>query len=52
MAGQSCKESILIVDDNAITCEVVQRNLELEGYHIFTALSVEDATKTRFKTAN
>ncbi|MBT3178230.1 MAG: sigma-54-dependent Fis family transcriptional regulator [Desulfobacula sp.] len=49
MAGQSCKESILIVDDNAITCEVVQRNLELEGYHIFTALSVEDATKTRSK---
>ncbi|MBT3485658.1 MAG: sigma-54-dependent Fis family transcriptional regulator [Desulfobacula sp.] len=49
MAGQSCKESILIVDDNAITCEVVQRNLELEGYHIFTALSVEDATKTLSK---
>jgi len=34
---------ILIVDDNAITCEVIQRNLELSGFQIFSANSVETA---------
>ena len=43
MTGQSGKESILIVDDNAITCEVIQRNLDAEGYHVFTAVSVDNA---------
>ncbi len=37
------KEVILVVDDNVITCEVIQRNLEISGYHIFTAQSVNDA---------
>jgi two-component system response regulator HydG len=37
------KEVILVVDDNIITCEVIQRNLEISGYHIFTAQSVNDA---------
>lgn len=43
MPVQSKKEVILIVDDNAITCEVIHRNLEIEGYHVFTAQSVEKA---------
>jgi len=37
------KEVVLVVDDNVITCEVIQRNLEISGYHIFTAHSVNDA---------
>ncbi|HGY11642.1 MAG TPA: response regulator, partial [Desulfobacterales bacterium] len=37
------KEVVLVVDDNVITCEVIQRNLELSGYHILTAHSVNDA---------
>jgi two-component system, NtrC family, response regulator HydG len=39
------KEVILVVDDNVLTCEVIQRNLEISGYHIFTAHSVNDASK-------
>ena len=37
------KEVILVVDDNIITCEVIQRNLEIAGFHVFTAHSVNDA---------
>ncbi|MBT3388082.1 MAG: sigma-54-dependent Fis family transcriptional regulator [Desulfobacula sp.] len=40
---QCDKEVILVVDDNSITCEVIQRNLEMSGFHVFTAQSVNDA---------
>ncbi|MDM8555118.1 sigma-54 dependent transcriptional regulator [Desulfococcaceae bacterium HSG7] len=43
MPDQNDKEAILIVDDNIITCEVIQRNLEMAGFHIFTAHNVNDA---------
>ena len=43
MPDQHDKEVILIVDDNIITCEVIQRNLEMAGFIIFTAHSVNDA---------
>ncbi|MCP3873764.1 MAG: sigma-54-dependent Fis family transcriptional regulator [Desulfobacteraceae bacterium] len=36
---------VLIVDDNALTCEVIRRNLELTGYHIFSANNVETAVQ-------
>ncbi len=39
------KEVILIVDDNTITCEVIRRNLEIAGYHVFAAVSVDNAIK-------
>lgn len=35
--------SILVVDDNAITCEVIKRNLDLSGFHTLTANSVDTA---------
>jgi len=40
---QRDKEVILVVDDNRITCEVIQRNLEIEKFLVFTAHSVNDA---------
>ncbi|MCK5541533.1 MAG: sigma-54-dependent Fis family transcriptional regulator [Desulfobacula sp.] len=43
MPNQYNKEVILIVDDNIITCEVIQRNLEMAGFHVFTSNSVNDA---------
>ena len=43
MSNQHNKEVILVVDDNIITCEVIQRNLEISGFHVFTASSVKDA---------
>jgi len=43
MTNQYDKEVILVVDDNIITCEVIQRNLEISGFHVFTAHSVKDA---------
>jgi DNA-binding NtrC family response regulator len=43
MPDPSGKEYILIVDDNIITCEVIRRNLEMAGFIIFTAHSVNDA---------
>ncbi len=46
MPEQYNKEHILIVDDNIITCEVIQRNLEISGFHVFTAHSVNDAIET------
>ncbi|MBU1344373.1 MAG: sigma-54 dependent transcriptional regulator [Proteobacteria bacterium] len=39
------KDVILIVDDNVITCEVIQRNLEIAGFHVFKAHSVADAVQ-------
>lgn len=43
MPDQYDKKVILVVDDNIITCEVIQRNLEISGFHVFTAPSVNDA---------
>ncbi len=43
MSGQSSKKHILVVEDNSITREVIQRNLETSGYHVFTAQNVTDA---------
>jgi len=39
------KESILVVDDSAATLEVIRRNLEAEGYRVFTALDVGEAIR-------
>jgi len=43
MAHSKDPSRILIVDDNNVTCEVIQRNLELSGYHVIKANSVADA---------
>ncbi|MCD4742833.1 MAG: sigma-54 dependent transcriptional regulator [Desulfobacteraceae bacterium] len=43
MPDKSDKKRILIVDDNIITCEVIRRNFEISGFHVFTANSVNDA---------
>ncbi|MCK5313389.1 MAG: sigma-54-dependent Fis family transcriptional regulator [Desulfobacteraceae bacterium] len=45
MPKQLNKEHILIVDDNVITCEVIKRNLEISGFQVFIAHSVNDAIK-------
>jgi len=37
------KETILVVDDNLETLEVIQRNLESDGYHVLTANDVPQA---------
>lgn len=37
--------TVLAVDDNAITCEVIHRNLQLKGYHTITVQSVKDAVR-------
>ena len=37
------KEHILVVDDAPQTLEVIQRNLSLQGYVVFTAPDVGDA---------
>ncbi len=37
------RAKILVVDDSALTLEVIQRNLEAAGYEVFTASSVEQA---------
>ncbi len=39
------KESILVVDDALNTVEIIKRNLESQGYKVFTALNVDDAVK-------
>jgi DNA-binding NtrC family response regulator len=45
MASDSYKEHLLIVDDDAGTLEVLQRNLTDEGYRVFTASGVVEATQ-------
>ncbi|OGR20811.1 MAG: hypothetical protein A3J85_02970 [Desulfobacula sp. RIFOXYA12_FULL_46_16] len=37
------KSRILVVDDNNITCEIIQRNLQMAGFHVYQANSVTDA---------
>jgi two-component system response regulator HydG len=39
------KETILVVDDAPNTVEIIKRNLESQGYKVFTALNVADAVK-------
>jgi DNA-binding NtrC family response regulator len=43
MAKSNEKESILVVDDAPDTLEVLQRNLNSQGYIVFTASSVAEA---------
>jgi DNA-binding NtrC family response regulator len=45
MSDRLKKDHILIVDDNIITCEVIQRNLEIAGFGVSVANNVEDAIK-------
>jgi len=46
MSFISRKERILIVDDNRNTLEVIQRNLTISSYHVFTARSAASAIET------
>lgn len=39
------KANILVVDDEEDLCEILQFNLEIEGYHVDTAFSAEEALK-------
>ncbi len=43
--NDSGKEVILVVDDSPDTLEVLQRNLESQGYVVFTALNASDAIR-------
>jgi DNA-binding NtrC family response regulator len=43
MSNTADTPRILIVDDNTLTCEVIQRTLELSGYQVLTANSVTKA---------
>src|ERR1017187_1630410 len=44
-AGSPSKEQILVVDDSPDTLEVLQRNLQLKGYHVYTAPGVAEAIR-------
>ncbi len=39
------KTKILVVDDEEDLCEILKFNLEIEGYHVDTAFSAEEALK-------
>ena len=39
----SSKQKILVVDDEESLCEIIQFNLEVEGYTVDTAYSAEEA---------
>jgi len=43
MADKNTKEKLLVVDDQATTLEVLQRNLTSQGYQVFTASGVVEA---------
>ncbi len=45
MKNSLAKEHILVVDDSPDTLEVLQRNLESEGYRVFTAPGAVEAIK-------
>jgi two-component system response regulator HydG len=45
MAETANKENILVVDDSPNTLEVLQRNLQSQGYRVFTAPDVADAVR-------
>jgi CheY-like chemotaxis protein len=38
------KSNLLVVDDSSDTVEMISRNLKSQGYSVFTAKSVVDAT--------
>ena len=40
------KHKILVVDDEESLCEILQFNLEVEGYEVDTAYSAEQALGT------
>jgi len=46
MPGDNEKTRILLVDDSPDTLEVLQRNLTSQGYHVTTARSVGEATRS------
>ncbi len=50
MRANSKKEVILVVDDALDTLEILQRNLELKGYKVFTVSSASEAVKILEKT--
>jgi two-component system phosphate regulon response regulator PhoB len=43
------KTNILVVDDEESLCEILQFNLEVEGYHVDAAYSAEQALQTDLK---
>jgi len=45
------KDSILVVDDAPDTLELLQRNLESQGYQVFTAPDANEAIKILETTA-
>lgn len=45
MTASPLKERILVVDDSTATLEVLNRNLRIAGYQVFTALSVPEAVE-------
>lgn len=51
MTNPSEKNSILVVDDAADTLELLQRNLESQGYQVFTAPDANEAIKILETTA-
>ena len=51
MSSSSKKERILIVDDSVTTLEVLQRNLTMAGYRVFTAPGVAEAIEILNGTA-
>ena len=51
MATSAKKDSILVVDDAPDTIELLQRNLESQGYQVFTAPNAMEAIKILETTA-
>ncbi|NWG01942.1 MAG: sigma-54-dependent Fis family transcriptional regulator [Syntrophaceae bacterium] len=51
MTNSSKKDSILVVDDAPDTLELLQRNLESQGYQVFTASDANKAIKILETTA-
>jgi len=51
MAGSAKKGTILVVDDAPDTLELLQRNLQSQGYQVFTAPNVTEAIKILDTTA-
>jgi DNA-binding response OmpR family regulator len=45
MANNMDRAKILVVDDEEDLCEILKFNLEIEGYHVDTAFSAEEALK-------
>ena len=45
MNMSASKQKILVVDDEESLCEIIQFNLEVEGYDVDTANSAEEALR-------